>query len=450
MISIRARWFLLAIWVGLRASSLLADDHYWPHWRGPLGTGVAPTGNPPVVWDDRDGKNIRWKTPLPGLGHSTPIIWKDRIFLTSAVPFGPPLKPRISKAPGAHDNLPVTSRQRFVVIALDRQDGEVLWQFQAHEALPHEGHHETASFASNSAVTDGERVFAFFGSHGLYCLDWNGKELWRADLGKMQPLHGHGEASSPVLGDGLVVVNWDHEGESFVVALDQETGRERWRVPRDEVTSWASPIIVEHEGRRQVIVTGTKRVRGYDLTDGTVLWECGGMSSNIVASPVYSGGMLFTGSSYEKRILLALRLEGARGDITGTRHVAWTRQRGTPYVPSPLLYDEALYFLGHYQPVLSRVDVRTGEDRPSPMRLQGLDDIYASPVAAAGRVYVTDRFGTTLVLRHADAPEVLATNRLDDHFSASGAIVGDELFLRGHKALYCLAEPSPRAASDAD
>jgi outer membrane protein assembly factor BamB len=412
----------------------------WPQWRGPLGTGVAPGGNPPIEWGDRDGQNIRWKTELPGRGHSTPIVWNNRIFLTAAIPFGDALPPRFSKAPGAHDNVPVTHRQKFVVIALDRQSGRIVWQRTVRELLPHEGHHETGSFASGSAVTDGEHVYASFGSYGLYCLDFDGKEIWRADFGLLQPLHGHGEGSSPALYGQTLIVNCDHEGQSFVVALDKFTGKERWKADRKEVTSWASPIVVNQGASPQVIVNGTTRMRGYDLDTGKVLWECGGLSSNIVASPVYAEGMVFAGSSYEKQSLLALRLDGALGDVTGTKQVAWTRNRGTPYVPSPLLYGDSLYFLGHYQGVLSRVSARTGKDDPGPFRLAGLSDVYASPVGAADRVYITDREGTTLVIGHNANLKVLAENKLDDRVNASASIAGRELFIRGEKYLYCIAE----------
>jgi outer membrane protein assembly factor BamB len=197
---------------------------------------------------------------------------------------------------------------------------------------------------------------------------------------------------------------------------------------------------VEHAGEPQVIVCGTNRVRGYDLADGKVLWECGGLSSNIVASPVFGGGIVYAGSSYDKRALLAIRLDGARGDITGGKQVLWNRSRGTPYVPSPLLYGDVLYFLTHYQGILNRVDAQSGNDRPGPLRLGGVTEVYASPVAAANRVYVTDRSGLTLVIAHNDAPRLLARNQLDDTFSASAAIAGKELFLRGERSLYCLAE----------
>ncbi len=411
----------------------------WPAWRGPLASGVAPTAHPPLTWD-ADGTNVRWKTAIPGRGHSTPIVWGNRIFLTTAVPIGTARPPRPSTAPGNHDNLPVTHRQQFVALAIDRQDGKILWQKTLREAVPHEQGHRTASLASSSPVTDGEHLYILFGSFGLYCLDLDGSLAWSADFGPMQSLHGHGEGSSPVLHGDTLIVNWDHEGQSFLVALDKRTGHERWKVARKEVTSWATPIVVEHGGHTQVIVSGTSRIRGYDLATGKVLWECGGLSANVVASPVGGGGMVFAGSSYDKRALLAIRLDGAKGDITGSDRIAWNRFRGTPYVPSPLLVDDGLYFVTHYQGILTRVDAASGEDRPGAVRLEGIGDIYASPVAAAGRIYVTDLDGNTAVLSSGVIPRQLALNRLPEPIAASAALAGRDLFLRGEKHLYCLAE----------
>lgn len=435
---------LLAFLCGFLAMSLPGDDtspgreHLsWPQWRGPLGTGVAPNSDPPVEWSET--KNIRWKTALPGKGHSTPVIWGERIFLTTAIPYGDPLPPRNSTAPGTHDGEPVTQRHEFVVLAVNRRDGKILWRTTVHKKLPHEGGHYTGSLASNSAVTDGAHVYAFFGSHGLYCLDFNGAILWQKQFGEMQTKHGHGESISPVLYGETLFINWDHDGPCFVAAFDKRTGRQIWKVARDEDTSWSSPIVHENDGRPLLIVAGTNRVRAYEPATGKVIWECGGLSSNIVATPVAADGMLFAGSSYEKRALLAIRLDRAKGDITGTDRVAWSRSRGTPYVPSPLLYGDALYFLTHYQGVLSRVDALTGVDRPGQIRLGGIGNIYASPVAAGGRVYVTDLDGKTIVLSHEDTPRILALNTLDESFSASAAIVGRELYLRGKQHLYCIA-----------
>lgn len=411
---------------------------HWPQWRGPFGTGVAIDADPPTDWSDN--KNVRWKTPLPGRGHSSPIVFGDRIFVTAAIPIGPKLPPRPSGRPGAHDNLPVDSKHRFVVIAINRADGSVVWEKTVHEAVPIEGGHHTASLASASPVTDGVQVFAHFGTHGLYCLDFEGKVVWSKQLGKMHTKHGHGEGSSPALHGDTLLVNWDHEEQSFIVALNKSTGQQLWRRERQEVTSWSSPLIVQNGDSTQVIVCGTDRVRGYDLANGNVIWQCSGMSANIVATPVASDGILYVGSSYEKQALMAIRISGASGDVTDTDHLLWLRTQGTPYVPSPLLYDDSLYFLAHYQNVMTRVEAKTGIDDPGTFRLGPLGNIYASPVGAAGRVYVTDLEGVTLVLTHSGIPRSIAVNRLGEKVSASAAIAGSEIFLRGDKHLFCIAE----------
>lgn len=413
-------------------------ERQWAHWRGPLDTGEAPHGNPPVTWSEDE--NVRWKVELPGTGHSTPVIWGERIFVTTAIPIGEVLEPQPDRAPGAHDNAPVTRAQRFAVLAVNRADGEILWESPVGESLPHEGGHVTSSFASPSPITDGEVVIASFGSYGVYGLATNGAVLWKKDLGDMQTKHGHGEGSSPMLHGDTVIVNWDHEGQSFVVALDKATGEERWRKKRDEVTSWSTPIVVVAKGKPQVVVPGTQRVRAYDLASGEVIWECGGMSHNIVASPVAADGVVYVGSSYERQVMLAIRYEDARGDVTEKENLLWVRRRMTPYVPSPLLYDGALYFLHHYQGFMARVLAKTGEEPQRPFRLTGLRSVYASPVGAAGRIYFTDLEGATLVMTNAEKPEVLSLNQLDESFSASAALAGDALFLRGQRFLYCLAE----------
>lgn len=401
--------------------------------------GHAPNAKPPITWSE--DKNIRWKTTLPGLGHSTPVIWNDKIFLTTAIAIGEPLpEPKPDLAPGAHDNYLVTNRYQFVALAVDRTDGSILWTNVLNKALPHEGGHYTSSLASHSPNVDSEHVIVSFGSHGIYGLDHDGKLVWSRDLGRMRSKHGHGEGSSPVLYGKTVIVNWDHQEQSFAVALDKSTGEEKWRVKRDELTSWASPIMVEVDGKPQAIVSGTQRVRGYDLMTGRSVWESGGLSANVVASPVAGSGIVVFGSSYEKQAMFAVSLEGARGDLTDTENILWFRRRSTPYVPSPLLYEDVVYYLRHYQNILSRVNIRSGEDEGGPFRLGELRNIYSSPVGADGRIYVTSREGMSIVITHAAEPDLLSINQLEDRFSASAALVGNELFLRGEKFLYSIKE----------
>jgi len=433
---------------GESAKSELKRAEEWPQWRGPLATGVAPHADPPTSWSETE--NVRWKVELPGKGHSTPVIWGDHLFLTAAVPAGEGFEPFYVEAPGAHDNALVSHRQEFVVLAVERSTGEIAWQKTVASEVPSGGMHRSGSYASPSPVTDGEVLIAPFGSYGLYALDLEGELLWKRDFGEMKVKHAHGEGGSPALHGETVVLVWDHEGPSFVVALDRLSGEERWRVARDQGTSWSTPIVVEHGGRAQVIVAGTDRLRAYDLATGEEIWQVGGLSANVVASPVAADGRVYAGSSYEHQIFFAVELDGARGDLTGSDHVLWKRVRGTPYVPSPLLYDGFLYFHNHYQSVLTRVDARDGAERPGPLRLPGIRNVYGSPVAAAGRVYVTDLGGTTVVLSHADPPELLSRNQLDDRFSASAVIAGRDLYLRGERYLYCLSESDESVGGDGE
>ena len=409
-------------------------DAWWPQWRGPLGTGVAPAADPPIRWSET--QNLRWKVPIPGTGHASPVVWGDRIYLLTAIPLasdGGPAAPdeRRTAVPG-----PV----RFVVMALDRGTGSTLWQRTALEAVPHEGTHRDGTWASASAVTDGRRVFAHFGSRGLFAYTVDGEKLWQTDLGDMTTRRGFGEGASPALHGETLVVNWDHEGDSFIVALDAASGRELWRRERDEVTSWSTPLVVEVDGRPQVVVAATGRTRGYDLASGDTVWEAAGMTTNTVPSPVSDDGMVYVTSGFRGNALQAIRLAGARGDLTGGDSVAWSYDRDTPYVPSPVLHDGILYMLKHNSGILTALDAATGEVLYGPERIPGIDNAYASPVAAGDRIYVTGREGTTVVLKAGRELRVVAENHLDDGFDASPAVVENDLLLRGRGHLYCLTE----------
>ncbi len=360
--------------------------------------------------------------------------------MTTAVPVGEALETPIGSAAGRRGGIQPSHVLEFTVIALDRRDGKVLWQRVARSARPHAGTHPDGTWASPSPITDGRRVFAFFGSNGLYCFTVDGRPVWEKDLGDMRPRLGFGEGSSPFLyGDRLVVL-WDHEDQSFVAAMDAATGKELWRTERDEITTWSTPLVVEHEGRPQVVTGGTQRVRAYDLADGNLLWEAPGLTLNVIPSPVSAGGWVYLTSGFRGAALQAIKLSEARGDVSESGALAWTFDRDTPYVPSPLLYGDGLYVIKSNNGILSRFDARTGRRDWGPVRLEALSGVYASPVGAAGRVYVAGRDGATVVLRHAPEFEVLATNHLDEGFDASPVVVGKELFLRGRHSLYAIAE----------
>jgi outer membrane protein assembly factor BamB len=315
----------------------------------------------------------------------------------------------------------------------------VLWQRVAREEVPHEGYRPNdGSFASASPVTDGKHVYAHFGSRGLYCYDLDGQLRWSQDLGDMRILLGFGEGSSPALCGDAVIVNWDHEGDSFIAALDKKTGKILWKQPRAERTSWSTPLIVEHNGHQQVVTAASGKIRSYEPATGKLLWECAGLTSNVIPSPVVGDGLVYCLSGYRGNALLAIRL-GRTGDLTGTDAIAWRHNKNTPYVPSPLLYGDKLYFFASNNGILSCFDAKSGQALIDAERVQGLEGVYASPVGAGGRVYLVGRNGVAVVLQHADKLEVLATNRLDEKFDASPAVAGNELFLRGQEYLYCIA-----------
>lgn len=328
----------------------------------------------------------------------------------------------------------------FILMCLDRSTGKVMWQKVVTQEKPHEGHHQDHGFASHSPITDGERVYAYFGSRGLHCFDMEGALLWSKQLGQMQTRNSFGEGSSPALVGKALVINWDHEGEDFIVAFDKVTGTELWRRERDEPTSWSTPLAVQHEGKWQAVVSATNKIRSYDAETGEVIWECGGMTTNVIPTPLVKDGVLYAASGFRGSALLAIKL-GGTGDLTGSDSILWSHDSRTPYVPSPVLYGDRLYFFSGNTGMLSSLDVKDGTVKMDAERVPGLSGVYASPVAAAGRLYLTGRGGEVVVIKPGDALEILASNKLDDRFDASPAIVGNQLFLRGHQFLYCLSEP---------
>lgn len=409
----------------------------WPQWRGPTGNGVAPGTAPPLQWSET--RNVKWKVAIPGSGLATPIVWDDKVFLLTAIPTGK--NPDAARA-GSGDATPgnLDEIYQFSVLCIDRETGETLWQKVAREAVPHEGHHRDSGFASASPSTDGKSLIAYFGSRGLYCYDLDGNLNWETDFGEMQVRNAFGEGSSAALHENTVLVLWDHEGDDdFIAAVDKDSGREIWRTPRVERTSWTTPLVVEVDGEPQAIVAGTTGVRGYDLATGREIWTGPELTMNVVPTPVHSDGVVYAMSGFRGSFLHAIKL-GGTGDLTGTDAVLWSLNRNTPYVPSPVLVDDRIYFASGNNAILSCFDTTTGEPHFVAERLEGINGIYASPVAANGRIYVLGRKGTCLVLEDGPDLKIMATNRLEDKTDASIAIAGDELFIRGHKHLYCIAE----------
>ncbi len=467
--------FCAALLFAAEASASTPEQN-WPQWRGPFQNGVAPSANPPTNWSETN--NVKWKAKIPGTGSATPIIWDNRVFIQTAIPTGKRVEPKpadnneqksqrnsqirrvsliAAEGPGRGPGEPrrpggpgggrggfggpkPDEVYQFALVCLDRETGKVLWQQVAREEVPHEGYRQNeGSFASPSGATDGQRVFAYFGSHGLYCYDLAGKLQWQQDLGKMRISMGFGEGSSPALSKDRLVVNWDNEDGSFITALDTTTGKTLWKEAREEKTSWSTPLIVEHDGKAQVVVTATRKIRSYDLATGKLIWECGGLTRNVIPSPVAEDGMVYCMSGFQGNALLAIRL-GREGDLTDTDAIVWKHNKSTPYVPSPLLYGDKLYFFAGNNGLLSCLNAKTGEPHFAAERIEALSGAYASPLGAAGRVYLAGRNGAVVVLKQSEKLELLATNQLEEKFDASPAAVGNELFLRGKEYLYCLGE----------
>jgi len=409
-----------------------AEERFWHQWRGPYASGVSKFANPPLEWSEKT--NIRWKVEIPGRGSGTPVVWGDRLFVLTAVPADAALSE--SHAPLGGRTLRL---HRFVVMAIDRKSGRTIWERTAREEIPHEASHpDNGTWASSSAITDGEHVVAFFESRGLYVYDMDGKLVWQKDFGHKRMRNQFGEGTTPALHGNRIVLVWDHQGESFITVLDKRTGNEIWRARREEIDSWATPLVVDYAGRSQVIASGMNRLRSYDLETGEIVWHSKGLTMNPIPSPVAADGLVIATSGFAGNDLKAVRLADAHGDITGSSAIVWSLNRDTPYVPSPLLYDGMLYLLKTNSAILSVFDAKTGTPHYQLQRLTNLGEVFSSPVGAAGRVYITDRNGTTLVVRHGPKFEVLASNHLDDGFDASATLVDDEIYLRGYRYLYSI------------
>jgi outer membrane protein assembly factor BamB len=364
------------------------------------------------------------------------VVWGDLVFVTSAVPVGVPLAD--SHAPrGGQPRIP----HRHVLMALSRATGKVVWERMTREETPHEASHtDNGTWASSSAVVDGELVIASFESRGIYAFDLAGKPIWEKDLGDKRMRMEFGEGSTPALFGNTLVVVWDHQGQSFIVALDKRTGNELWRVSRDEIDTWSTPLIVRSDGRMLVVTNAMNRVSAYDLETGAVVWQAPGTTMNAIPSPVHEDGLVFLAAGFRGNNLKAIRLAGAKGDLANTPAIVWQTDRDTPYVPSLLVYDSLLYVLKTNSGILSVLDAKSGKPHYQLQRLDGVPNVFASPVGAAGRVYIPGREGSTLVIRNAATYAVLAKNDLQDGFDASPALVDGEIYLRGYRYLYCIAE----------
>lgn len=409
----------------LLVSAATDSSANWGHWRGDSGNGVSSSAKPPTTWSETE--NIKWKVAVPGQGSGSPVIWDQRVFVVTAIT-------EDGSAPSSNPS----STLRFDLLCYDRETGNLNWQETAVEAIPHEGTHQTNGFSSGSPCTDGEHVYAHFGSRGIHCYTVEGKHVWSRQLGQMTMRAGFGEGSSPTLVDDKVIVPWDHEGQSYLFALNKETGKTIWRVERDEPSCWATPLVIAHDGQKQIVMNGQNYARAYDLESGNELWRCGGQTQRPVASAVANEGLVFVGSGFRGAFMGAFRPNGT-GDIEGSSSVVWTQSRDTPDISSPLLSEGRLYYCKAKTGILSCFDASTGEPHYTTERT-GLSVLYASPIAAGGHVYLTDRDGKTVVLEDSDNFKIVAENSVGETVDATPAPVDNELFIRGEKHLFCIAD----------
>ena len=425
----------------ISAGQIFAQD--WPGWRGD-GGGISTEKNLPLKWNEDEG--VKWKIPIPGTGHSSPIVWQGRVFVTTAVAEDPNVETfRGGVFMGGDRSKPDESEYAYRVICLDADQGDVLWSKAVTKQRPSTPRHTKNTYASETPVTDGKYVFASFGSAGLYAVDFEGNVIWQRNLGLMRRRAGWGTGSSPILFRNTVIVNCDSDGDSYITALDKTTGDPVWRTERDEGASWGTPFLFEASGRTTVVTNAMRRMRGYDAATGELLWECRGGSMITIPSPVATEGLVFLSSGHNlipRRPIIAVRPE-ASGDITPARGqsqsqgVAWSNPKGGPYVTSPIAIDDYLY-VPLDRGSLTCYEARTGKAVYERQKLGARNTITASPIAGDGKIYIQTEDGECYVLKQSAKFEILGINKLDEVFCASPAVSGGKLFLRGRKHLYCI------------
>jgi outer membrane protein assembly factor BamB len=431
---------IAAVSLGIAATGSSSAGN-WPQWRGPDGSGISTEKNLPAEWSTT--KNIKWKTPIEGRGHSSPIVWGNKIFLTTAiegevVPGAKAAKHVLDNKDFVHpDSVGANKKHTFKVIAIDRNDGKVLWQSTAWEGTPYDDRHRKSSYAASTPATDGKLVYAYFGTEGLYAYDFNGKLAWKADLGKLGTV-GMGTGTSPIIFENFVIVQCDEEnGEaSFIVALDKKTGKEAWRTPRKIQVSWSTPLLVKTAKRAELITSGTESIVSYDPATGKELWKHKGVESNAIPSPVANGEMVYVVAGFPAKIAMAIRLGGS-GDVTGTPNVPWQYTKGTAYVPSPILYGDYLY-LTTDRGILTCIDAKTGEVKYEGGRIPIPATFTASPVAFEGKILMTSEDGDTFIVKAGPKHEIIGTNSVGEPVYASPAIADGRIYIRGEKNIYCI------------
>ncbi|PYV10085.1 MAG: hypothetical protein DMG23_08860 [Acidobacteria bacterium] len=446
----------MPILVWLLACASVSGQH-WPSFRGPNASGVADGHPTPVKWNATSGESVLWKTPIPGMAVSSPIVWGDRVFVSTAVSSDPNATIRTGLYGDVKPSTDL-SMHSWRLVALDKRTGKVVWERVAHEGVPRTKRHPKSSQASPTPVTDGRHVVVSFGSEGLYTYDVDGKLLWKRDLGVLNagwfydPDYEWGVGSSPIIWKDSVIVQCDIQKNSFIAAFEVATGQPLWRTPREEIPSWSTPAIYEGNGRAELVTQATNFTRGYDPSTGQELWRLSGNSEIAIPTPIIGQNLIIVTNGYRGVQPIYAIKPGAKGDITlkgeqsQSEFIAWSTKRGGPYIPTPLIYHDHLYVCSN-NGVLSAYDVRTGQ-RLYQERLGGTGGSFsASPVAADGKIYLSSEDGDVFVVKAGPTYELLATNPIGEVVMATPAISDGVIIIRGLKDVFAIGQPTATKTS---
>jgi len=424
----------------------------WPSFRGPNASGVADGQNLPDQWNPAKKENVLWRTPIPGLAHSSPIVWGDHVFVTTAISS----KPNATFKPGLYgdgDASDDTSIQKWMLYAIDKRTGKIAWERVAFEGEPRNKRHIKSTYASASPATDGHIVVAWFGSQGVHAFDVSGKSLWQVDLGRVNmgaydiPAYEWGPASSPIIWNDLVFIQCDTQADSFILALDAKTGKTVWKTDRDELPSWGTPSVLNTKDGPQLVTNASKFVRAYDPRTGKELWRVGGSSKITAPTPISAGDLLIVASGRApERPIFAVRPQ-ARGDVTLAKDttsnagVAWSKTGRGPYMPTPLVYDGILYVLAN-NGVLDAYDVATGQEIYR-QRLPTVGSGFsASPVAADGKIYLSNEDGEILVIAAGREFKLISTNSMGELLMATPALSDGVMYVKTAASLFAIGKPA--------
>ncbi len=420
----------------------------WPSFRGPNASGVSDGQRLPDRWNGTTGENILWRTPIPGLAHSSPIVWRDRVFVTTAISSrrNATFKRGLYGDGDASDD---RSPHKWVVYALDKHTGKIVWQRIASEGEPGNKRHIKSTYASATPATDGRVVVAWFGSQGVYAYDLNGALLWKVDLGRVDmgaydiPSYEWGPASSPIIWNGLVLLQCDTQADSFVLALDAGTGKIAWKADRDELPSWGTPTVITSGERPELVTNAANFIRGYDARTGEELWRLGGSSKITAPTPIFADGLIIVASGRRpERPIFAVR-PGARGNLTldqehtSSSAVAWSKNARGPYMPTPIAYGGILYSLNN-DGIFDAYETQTGKE----IYRQRLDPVgsgfSASPVAADGKLYLSNEDGEMMVVAAGRQFQLIATNTVGEPLMATPALSDGIMYVRSSSALFAI------------